>query len=44
MSDHKIKAEKSTKVSLDYLKRCLNVLALLSVNPSINALNMRNNT
>lgn len=44
MSGHKIKGEKSTKVNTDYVKRCLNVLALLSVNPSLNALNIRNNT
>lgn len=44
MSGHKIKGRKSTKVSVDYLKRCLNVLTLLSVNPLLNVLNVRNNT
>lgn len=44
MSGHKIKEVKSTKVNVDYLKRCLNVSALLSVNPLLNVLNVRNNT
>lgn len=44
VSGHKIKGGKSTKVNVDYSKRCLNVLALLSVNPLLNVLNVRNNT
>lgn len=43
VSGHKIKGGKSTKVNVDRLKRCLNVLALLSVNPLLGALNVRNN-